>query len=276
MPDTNLLDEKSIDTKIPSMDKPDLVDQMDNARKLNLVLDSLYAKTEQNLNKQFDLVKMSLELRQNSLLDELKKYYTKMQNVINNLKNDESFNNLNYSSILSSIEQLDFSSNLNSSDTSKTSDINEIIKSYGKIISSDSNEAALNAIECIINGKGLSECYVNEEASFILSFKNRDMPNFTKANVSFLDIFIVTSEGETSWTSNSLNSDLIDKENSLNVTKNKNSQPSVTLYTPKQRSQSAQKLQLNQKNKSRPNSDCKLECLADGMLKINNYRVFIT
>lgn len=89
-----------------------------------------------------------------------------------------------------------------------------------------------------IKGKGLSQCTVNEETCFTLSFKNKN--DLRTSNVSFLDIYIITSEVETTKT-------LPSNKRAITSSTNRKSANSNLHYT------------------KAANCDCTLEVLAEGI-----------
>jgi hypothetical protein len=192
-----------------TMVKLDLLNKINEFNHLREKLNENYLKTEEKINKQFELLLFSLQTRQSKLLDDLKQKYQEkklfLENYIDEYQkniyelNQDADKNLVYSAI----DQLDFYAdfqNLNAMITGKTNhlDLNALINNYGTITSSDhsnlnsnssnSESSSLNEsfralspsplTDCQISGKGLVECLVNQEASFIISFKNRYLKFF--------------------------------------------------------------------------------------------------
>lgn len=109
-------------------------------------------------------------------------------------------------------------------------------------------------IECSLDGIGLKQCYVNEKSKFTLIFKSKNNGPLPKSNVSFLDIFIVTS-GETTSAAKS------------------NFQTSKLNLNDKNNIGTKRKLTTNSSsrgdNLKRCKCECTLECIAEGVYAIH-------
>jgi hypothetical protein len=139
-------------------------------------------------------------------------------------------------------------SNITSKVNESLNSLTKLINSFGKISTVGDEPNKSNIIECTITGRGLKQCFVNEESSFTLSFKNRE-GNFAKSNVSFLDIFIIAC-------------------NEASATSLSNAKESKEFLSGKRTISSSGTTNSNSSKQARAlhcNCDCKLECLADGL-----------
>lgn len=259
--------------------KLDFLNKINEFNELKTKLNENYFKTEEKINKQFEILFESLQTRQSKLIDELKLKFESKKNFLDNYideyqKNIFELNN-DAKNMMISIDQLDFDADLHNlnnliNTTNKTNDqldLIALINNYGTIIettpensNSNSESSSINnesirgqsppqarsqspAVKCQISGKGLVECYANHEASFILSFKNRDGALFNKSNVSFMDIYILRAEDLT----NQMNNIIINDENKL-----------------------SNKVKLTNRlyKQQRPTCFCKLERLSDGLYAV--------
>lgn len=229
-----------------SLHKHELVQLDTEFRKLNDSLDTNYETIESKINRTFETLKLAVNNRQKLLLDELKLFYNNEKTKL------LAHNELNVGTY--SLAKFDFQT-VNSKTANVTASLdvlNNLINSYGKILVNKNESVPSSGLDCSISGKGLKQCYVNEESSFTLTFKNRDALNaFTNNNnnkinnVSFLDIFILTSDGE------SFSSTMTPTQ----TTSSPKSSSTARLATPRNKSVS---------NKATSNCDCLLETLADG------------
>ncbi len=175
------------------------------------------------IENHFELLKNSLENRKLKLLDELKSDYEK--------------NNLN--------------DKLYELQLNEYGDFEILIKNYAKIQQKITNELSneknsSNQVECLLDGIGLRECFVNKTSRFTITFKNRTI---SRSNVSFLDIFIVTTSNDNSKKSITP-ADTIKQENGANKHRKISSAD-------------------NNNNNNQCNCDCKLEFIADGLYAVN-------
>jgi hypothetical protein len=257
--------------------KLDFLNKISEFNELKTKLNENFIKTEEKINKQFEILLESLQTRQSKLIDELKlKYQTKKTSLDNYIdeyqKNIFELNN-DAKNMMISIDQLDFDADLHNlnniiNTTNKANDqldLIALINNYGTIIettpensNSNSESSSINnesirgqspaqirsqspPLKCQISGKGLVECYANHEASFILSFKNRDGALFNKSNVSFMDIYILRAE---------------DLTNQMKINNSENKLSNKVKLTNRLYKQ------------QRPTCFCKLERLSDGLYAV--------
>lgn len=239
----------------------DFIQSKNEVDTLNHFYNSLqdnYDNTEKKLNEAFESLRVGLEKRKSTLLNELKHFYEERKTSI---ATHPDVRNL-------PMEKFDFVTS-SSSDTTNNkfhiaplkmatnhvNSLNNLINTYGKIVRIESCESPL---ECTIEGKGLTKCNVNEVSSFTLTFKNRT--EIATSNVSFLDIYIITSDGNTY------------------STHNRNIASSTTLST---RTNSSRALSSSHSNgiggagtarstkySKTANCDCTLEVLAEGVYAV--------
>ena len=175
----------------------------DEVKKLKANLETKFAQLENSLSQKFKTLNDLLQERQTFLLAELNKCHNECQNLIDaylvKLNGKQTVTNAAsddlFISISNLIDQLDEWLDENTFiDENKLlayfEKLNNLIRRCTEAVSDENkatNDLILpNSSDCTIKGNGLSECYLNEEASFVLEFKNRNASFFSKASVSFL------------------------------------------------------------------------------------------
>lgn len=243
------------------VDQPDR--KSDDPQHINTLAKS-YTSIEQKINDHFETLKSAIELRKTGLIQELKSAYAKKLGCLNDSKiHTEPAGKLK--SVIDSDKFEFVTDKYFSKDDPEISDLSTIIKNYGKLIQSSSTKLidetrifSNDQIECLLDGIGLKQCYVNEKSKFTLLFKSRDNTQLSKTNVNFLDIFIITS-GETTSAAKS-------NFQTSRITLNEKTGTKKRLTT----SSSSNSLANKSENSTRRcKCDCTLECLAEGYYAIN-------
>lgn len=235
---------------------------------------------EKKLNEHFDGLKLAVEKRKTFLIDELKKTLIDQEAFLTDsllVENNEKENNLVSESQGSELKKLmSFIENEKlelildkyfSKDNPSDQDLTSVIQGYGRLLKVKSPEyievsKIFNSeqIECKLDGIGLKQCQVNVKSKFTISFKNQNGV-LSKSNVSFLDIFIITS-GETTSAAKS------------------NFQTSRLTLNDKNQIGTKKRLSLNNNslsntrapditNSKRCKCDCTLECVAEGLYAVH-------
>ncbi|RNA06035.1 tripartite motif-containing 2-like isoform X1, partial [Brachionus plicatilis] len=240
----------------PLMD-PYLDTEMNSSKKSDLLEKLLlnYKKIELKIFESFDLLHRMLEDRQKNLLDSLNSAFNdKKIHIENNIEtlapdlDTELFDFVPQDSI-NIIEHLKLSGvntrliNSEYSNFNRIKNINlfDVINNFGKLLIK-SWENNLTSLEYSISGRGLKQCYVNEEQYFSLKFKTKDGISPCKNHLSLLDIFIVRSEVE-----------------------------ARLISTTKRPNEIQGKVFSSKKNVTKPEKvdcECKLECLSDGVYEV--------
>lgn len=214
-----------------------------------------YKKIELKIFESFDLLHRLLEDRQKNLLNNLNSAFDEKKVYIEN--------NLVYVSPELDTEPFDFEpqDSINIIEHLKLSGVNtrlinseysnfnriknlnlyDVINNFGKL-TIKTGQKNLTNLEYSISGRGLKQCYVNEEQFFSLKFKTRDGISPCKNHLSFLDIFIVRSEVE-----------------------------ARLISTSKRPNDLQSKVLSSKKNVIKPEKvdcECKLECLSDGVYEV--------
>jgi hypothetical protein len=192
-------EEKEIVSDLTSLERDKNVTELKN---LKQNLEQKYSKLEKSLNEKFKSLSELLEERRCFLMNELNNYHKECQSLIdsylinfNEQENNESINDLVFT-ITNAINLLDKwtneENNLINDDKKLISffeNLNSLVKNSSKLIvenKSKDNLCVNKSDDCSIRGNGLSECFTNEEASFVLEFKNRAASYLSKSSVSFL------------------------------------------------------------------------------------------
>jgi hypothetical protein len=153
-----------------------------------------------------------------------------------------------------------------SKDDPSTQELDSIIQNYGRLVKPTSTELideskifSSEQIECSVDGIGLKQCYVNEKSKFTLTFRSKDNGPLPKSNVSFLDIFIVTSGETTSAAKSNF------QTSKLNLSDKNNIGTKKKLTTNSNGSSGSNRLDQLKRCKC----ECTLECLAEGLYAIH-------
>ena len=232
-------------------------DPLFDSKKSDL-LDSLllnYKKIELKIFESFDVLHRMLEDRQKNLLDRLKSAFDEKKIFIENnfdyvsqgLDTDPfDFEPQDTVNIIEHLKLSGINTRLINSEYSnfnriKNINLYDLINNFGKLSIKSNEKNSLN-LEYSISGRGLKQCYVNEEQFFSLKFKTQDGISPCKNHLSFLDIYIVRSEVEARLVS-----------------------------TSKRPNEMQGKILTSKKFITKPEKvdcECKLECLSDGVYEV--------
>ena len=193
-------------TDLTSLEKDKNVTELKN---LKQNLKQKYVELENSLNTKFKSLSDLLEERKCFLMNELNNYHKECQMLIdsylinlNEKRNEGSIENIVFT-ITNAINLLDRWANeenhLIHEDKILISffeNLNSLVKSNAKlIVENKTNDKICVDSDCLIRGSGLTECFTNEEASFVLELnKDRAASCFSKSSVSFLGNFCFKEE----------------------------------------------------------------------------------
>ncbi len=194
-------EEEEIVSDLTSLERDKNVSEL---KSLKQNLEQKYSKLEKSLNEKFKSLSELLEERRCFLMNELNNYHKECQSLIDSYlinfneqeNNNETINEIVFT-ITNAINLLDKwtdeENNLINDDKKLISffeNLNSLVKNSSKKLivetKSKDNLCVNKSDDCSIHGSGLSECFTNEEASFVLEFKNRAASYLSKSSVSFL------------------------------------------------------------------------------------------